>query len=295
MRDLTELNSYITKIPCIFAAQNTGAVSTFSDKASSPDKTTNFETGFPHVYSKDPTASSDKGEYIPRKDINRVGELATQEMFFKKIGCIHTFSTAVSGYYGGFQKDIVLHHCDGTYDRSVKSEILSNTVDFTTQPYSIDCIPTGQQDVVWRTVSHIHGMSDNALRLTVDFSRRNDLHDGEKLEFDSLVVIGQAAYKASTNNPLTPMKGTVTVYTPEGTIHTISLGNKGRCGLNAKVFGFLFWAYPYPDPLCGVANYSIAFFAKKGTAISVSITACGEDMTKGTGVFAYPVVTKVEQ
>lgn len=292
MKNLKELSSYIANIPCTFGSNlQSGEIADFPAKKPSGNDSTNFETGFTPNYSSNPTSAS--GDYLLRKDMNRIGELATLELFFKKCGGVHTFSSQVSSSYGGYQKDICLGYYDGECLKKVKSEITSNTLDFKNTAYSIDCIPSGHQGVVWSTSSYIYGIDEGSLRMVVDFSNRNDLTAGEKLETDSLVVIGQAVHNTVADGNMSAMNATVSVYTESG-VKTINLSNKGKCGLNAKVWGFLFWTYRYPDPMCGAANYSLAFFARKGWAVSASMTANGIDVSSGVGIFSYPVRTVVE-
>ena len=94
MKTLEELNQLLTDFPCPFAAAEPDMD---FPTAAGDAPATNYETGLPQEYARDVADSEESGELMPRADFNRLGNLATRELFFRRCGGVHTFDKAFSG------------------------------------------------------------------------------------------------------------------------------------------------------------------------------------------------------
>lgn len=90
--------------------------------------TLNYPTGFPSVYS---VPASSGGKYLGRGDINAVGNLATNDLFYHKCGGLNTFDAEFAAKIGGYPKNAILDMVSGRYIYSVISLVDNNMVDFT--------------------------------------------------------------------------------------------------------------------------------------------------------------------
>ena len=96
----------------------------------------NYPTGFPSVYS---VPASNGGKYLARGDINAIGNVATNDLFYHKCGGLNTFDADFAVKIGGYPKDAILDFVNGRYIHSVISLVDNNKVDFT------GAIPTSSQ------------------------------------------------------------------------------------------------------------------------------------------------------
>lgn len=299
MKTLEELRSKIEAIPCAFAKYASDVGDGFPV---SSDSETNLRDGFLPKYST-------PGNPIRLVDFNRLGEMATRELAFRQHGGEHTFSADSMALTGGYAEGALLLADDGTYAKMVESQESDNSLDFTSSgnPAAIDglsLLPSDPMDakprVLWRSANLVYGAAEGNLRLSVDFSRRNNVSPGETLATDSLVVVGSAYFERdvvySSDYAVVSVKGTVSL-TRNGLTKTFSLENKGLAGMRVEtLFLGIFFEPPYPAELCGTANYSVAFFVKAGTAVTVSIatkkkgdSAYGAASTLTDGVYSYPI------
>lgn len=90
--------------------------------------TLNYPTGFPSVYS---VPASSGGKYLGRGDINAVGNIATNDLFYHKCGGLNTFDADFAAKVGGYPKGAILKFVNGTYVYDVISLVDNNKVDFT--------------------------------------------------------------------------------------------------------------------------------------------------------------------
>lgn len=88
----------------------------------------NYPTGFPSVYS---VPASSGGKYLGRGDINAVGNVATNDLFYHKCGGLNTFDADFAAKVGGYPKGAILKFVNGTYVYDVISLVDNNKVDFT--------------------------------------------------------------------------------------------------------------------------------------------------------------------
>lgn len=98
--------------------------------------TLNYPTGFPSVYS---VPASNGGKYLARGDINAIGNVATNDLFYHKCGGLNTFDADFAVKIGGYPKGAILDFVNGRYIHSVISLVDNNKVDFT------GAIPTSSQ------------------------------------------------------------------------------------------------------------------------------------------------------
>lgn len=88
----------------------------------------NISTGFPSPYSA-PGGSG--GRYVGRGDINAIGNLATNDLFYHKCGGLNTFDAAFAEKVGGYPKGAILDLVEGNSIFRVMSMEDNNTVDYT--------------------------------------------------------------------------------------------------------------------------------------------------------------------
>lgn len=299
MKTLEELRLKIEAIPCAFAKNAADTGDGFPVSSASE---TNLRDGFLPKYSA-------AGNPIRLVDFNRLGEMATRELAFRQQGGEHTFSADAIALTGGYPKGALLLADDGTYAELVESQETGNDLNFTSSsnPAAVNGLSRLPSDpleakprVLWRSANLVYGAAEGSLRLSVDFSRRNNLSPGEELAVDSLVVVGCAFFERdvvySSDYKVVSVKGTVALQKDDVT-KTFSLENKGFAGMQVEeLFLGIFFEPPYPAELCGTANYSVAFFAKAGTKVTVSIAtkkkgestyAAAAPLTDG--VYSYPI------
>lgn len=87
----------------------------------------NYPQGFPSIYG---VPASEGGKYVGRGDINALGNVATNDLFYHKCGGINTFDADFSAKVGGYPKGAVLQYLNGNYIYDVISLVDNNTFDF---------------------------------------------------------------------------------------------------------------------------------------------------------------------
>ena len=107
---------------CPFAASGSA-----TDIADSDGDTINFSTGFPSVYA---VPASQGGKYLGRADMNAIGKIATNDMFYHKCGGLNTFDSAFVSKIGGYPKGAVLDYVTGEgIVRRIRSLVDNNATD----------------------------------------------------------------------------------------------------------------------------------------------------------------------
>ena len=327
MKTLEELNELLTDLPCPFAAEETDM--DFPTSASSGNPATNYETGVPQKYSP-----LDKDvSLMPLKDFNRLGNLATRELFFRRCGGIHTFDEAFSGENLGYAKGALLHYInsDAKIFKPVESQESDNDLNFVADPAVIDAEVRKPSDsesatprVLWKSVGHVYGLAEGLAHFGVDFSRRQDIPSGAVVAEDSLVLIGSNAWKngiwdtqsginyakvlaaiAGANIPFEDLiaKSSCGSFKVEVNIGGISMsfpckGLQGGAFSCSSVVLQQFWmlfetAKIYYSRFCGGASFPLAFFARKGTVISYKAYGNGNQIDDAVAAIAYPLETSV--
>ena len=87
----------------------------------------NYPQGFPSIYG---VPASGGGKYVGRGEINAIGNVATNDLFYHKCGGINTFDAAFAEKVGGYPKGAVLQYLNGNYIYDVISLIDNNMFDF---------------------------------------------------------------------------------------------------------------------------------------------------------------------
>ena len=87
----------------------------------------NYPQGFPSIYG---VPASEGGKYVGRGEINAIGNVATNDLFYHKCGGINTFDAAFAAKIGGYPKGAVLKYLNGNYIYDVISLVDNNTFDF---------------------------------------------------------------------------------------------------------------------------------------------------------------------
>ena len=98
-----------------------------------PDSTGDFMNitqGFPSVYG---IPKSSGGKYVSRSDMNSLGFLATNDIFYHKCGGLNTFDASFSDKIGGYPKGTVLQYLNGNYLYNVISLHDNNTFNFVSE------------------------------------------------------------------------------------------------------------------------------------------------------------------
>ena len=87
----------------------------------------NYPQGFPSIYG---VPASEGGKYVGRGEINAIGNVATNDLFYHKCGGINTFDAAFAEKVGGYPKGAVLQYLNRNYIYDVISLIDNNMFDF---------------------------------------------------------------------------------------------------------------------------------------------------------------------
>lgn len=235
---------------------------------------------------------------VLRKDMNKVGELATAELHFKEAGMNHKFQADLLNSIVGYPLLCLFGYFDGEYLKHIESQSRDNAVNFTANPLCIDnyvaATVGGEKKIYWKTVDKIYGLDEDLFRLEVDYSRVDKLQPTDTLKEDSLIVIGDYGYPGE-GSVITPASASLTLTVGD---QTIEFDNKGRCGIKIGNVSItesdivIDDSVPYPEEMCGYGNSTVVFYAKKGTAVSYKFDD-GQADSAGTNVFAFPVILKV--
>lgn len=144
-------------MPCPFGGGNDANITPI-EMASSQN--VNFYDGFPSVYGA-PSAS--QGKFVTRKEMNAIGNLASNDLFYHKCGGLNTFDPEFALKIGGYAKGAVLQALIGNDIVYVRSLVDNNKVDFT---------GSATQDQV--NAGIINGRIDgvNWVQCNSDFTRR---------------------------------------------------------------------------------------------------------------------------
>lgn len=85
----------------------------------------NFPDGFPSAYGA-PTDTD--GKFVTRKEVNAIGNLASNDLFYHKCGGLNTFDAAFCAQIGGYPKGAVLDYINGNQISQIISIIDNNTI-----------------------------------------------------------------------------------------------------------------------------------------------------------------------
>ncbi len=93
-------------MPCPFAGADGAALGTIG--LTSGDSI-NFPQGFPSIYG---SPASEGGKYVKRAELNAVGNMATNDLFYHKCGGLNTFDKKFCDAIGGYSYGAILDFID---------------------------------------------------------------------------------------------------------------------------------------------------------------------------------------
>lgn len=134
----------------------------------------NFKDGFPSAFS---SPKSLNGQYVTRKQINGIGNLATRYEFFRRVGGLNTFDADFAIEIGGYPRGCVL---DFLYDNKlykVLSLVDNNKVDFT------GAIPTESQASHGIIAGRVDGYSWLYCNIANQVVKYNEIGEVEDFEW----------------------------------------------------------------------------------------------------------------
>ena len=112
-------------MPCPFGGGNDANITPIEMVSS---QNVNFYDGFPSVYG---APSANNGKFVTRKEMNAIGNLASNDLFYHKCGGLNTFDPEFALKIGGYAKGAVLQALIGNDIVYVRSLVDNNKVDFT--------------------------------------------------------------------------------------------------------------------------------------------------------------------
>lgn len=92
-------------MPCPFGRNLGTGAGNITPVDSVQGNTVNFIDGFPSIYG---APSSNSGKFVTRKEMNGLGNLATNDLFYHKCGGLNTFDADFCAAIGGYPKGAVL-------------------------------------------------------------------------------------------------------------------------------------------------------------------------------------------
>lgn len=95
----------------------------------------NYVDGFPEAYG---APSANNGKFVRRKQMNAIGKLASNDLFYHKCGGLNTFDADFCAAVSGYPKGAILEYVSGTQIYNVMSLVDNNKVDFTGADHSSD-------------------------------------------------------------------------------------------------------------------------------------------------------------
>lgn len=95
----------------------------------------NFPKGFPDAFS---APGSQGGKYLQRSELNALGHIATNDLFYHKCGGLNTFDPEFAAAVGGYPKGAVLQYFNGQDVLTLISLVDNNNSNFITDGISLD-------------------------------------------------------------------------------------------------------------------------------------------------------------
>lgn len=124
---MTKSNAIFHRLamPCPFAKGSADSITAIQNASGNA---VNFRDGFPSVYS---AHAEQDGKYVTRKEMNAIGNLASQNEFYYLAGGVNTFDTEFATAIGGYPEGAVLKYLNNGYLYDVISLVDDNMYDFT--------------------------------------------------------------------------------------------------------------------------------------------------------------------
>ena len=116
----------------------------------------NFPDGFPAIYG---APVDNNGRFVTRKEMNAIGNLASNDLFYHKCGGLNTFDADFCVNIGGYPKGAVLDYLVGFELKKVVSLTENNKFCFTGEELSEDQISEGLKvgkvdNINWAYLNH---------------------------------------------------------------------------------------------------------------------------------------------
>lgn len=140
-------------MPCPFGGFGTENITPIQNLSGSD---VNFPDGFPAIYG---APVDNNGRFVTRKEMNAIGNLASNDLFYHKCGGLNTFDADFCVNIGGYPKGAILDYLVGSELKKVVSLTENNKFCFTGEELSEDQISgglkVGQVDNInWAYLNH---------------------------------------------------------------------------------------------------------------------------------------------
>lgn len=186
-----------TIMPCPFAGGEGAALATIGQTSGD---TVNFQQGFPSVYG---APASLGGKYVKRSEINAIGNLATNDLFYSKCGGLNTFDQAFCTAIGGYPRGAILDYIDNSTFSLFKIMSLKDNNTTVPNKNSIDAITWTYLNVPGASPSHDNTIAKFTLSSVSGMHGTNNVIGIFRSELSGYVTIydtgGDDSYKISTN------------------------------------------------------------------------------------------------
>lgn len=124
-------------MPCPFGGFGTENITPIQNLSGAD---VNFPDGFPSIYG---APVDNNGRFVTRKEMNAIGNLASNDLFYHKCGGLNTFDADFCVNIGGYPKGAVLDYLVGFELKKVVSLTENNKFCFTGEELSEDQISEG--------------------------------------------------------------------------------------------------------------------------------------------------------
>lgn len=178
-------------MPCPFGGFGTENITPIQNLSGAD---VNFPDGFPAIYG---APVDNNGRFVTRKEMNAIGNLASNDLFYHKCGGLNTFDAAFCAAVGGYPRGAILEYVAGTQIYNVMSLVDNNKVDFTGADHSSDGtgISTGAVDGVNWTYCNKDAPSQQVINVASG--------DGTGVSIDRSVGSIVSFFRAPANGMLT--------------------------------------------------------------------------------------------
>lgn len=140
-------------MPCPFGGFGTENITPIQNLSGAD---VNFPDGFPSIYG---APVDNNGRFVTRKEMNAIGNLASNDLFYHKCGGLNTFDADFCVNIGGYPKGAVLDYLVGLELKKVVSLTENNKFCFTGEELSEDQISEGLKvgkvdNINWAYLNH---------------------------------------------------------------------------------------------------------------------------------------------
>ena len=140
-------------MPCPFGGFGTENITPIQNLSGAD---VNFPDGFPSIYG---APVDNNGRFVTRKEMNAIGNLASNDLFYHKCGGLNTFDADFCVNIGGYPKGAVLDYLVGFELKKVVSLTENNKFCFTGEELSEDQISEGLKvgkvdNINWAYLNH---------------------------------------------------------------------------------------------------------------------------------------------